>query len=100
MDCTGSFIHGIFQARILEWVAISFSRGSSRPRHRTRVFRTADRLFTICILVSRCLSRVLQEVLRSALKIDKRCRDLNGESVEGGARFTLLNFLKENFVNF
>jgi len=32
MDCslTGSSIHGIFQARILEWVAISFSRGSSR----------------------------------------------------------------------
>ena len=34
MDCTlpGSSIHGIFQARILEWVAISFSRKSSRPR--------------------------------------------------------------------
>ena len=28
----GSSVHGIFQARILEWVAISFSRGSSRPR--------------------------------------------------------------------
>ena len=37
MDCSlpGSSIHGIFQARILEWVAISFSRGSSRPRDRT-----------------------------------------------------------------
>ena len=35
MDCSlpGSSVHGIFQARILEWVAISFSRGSSRPRH-------------------------------------------------------------------
>ena len=34
MDCSlpGSSIHGIFQARILEWVAISFSRRSSRPR--------------------------------------------------------------------
>ena len=32
MDCSppGSSVHGIFQARILEWVAISFSRGSSR----------------------------------------------------------------------
>ena len=31
MDCSppGSFVHGILQARILEWVAISFSRGSS-----------------------------------------------------------------------
>ena len=28
----GSSVHGIFQARVLEWVAISFSRGSSRPR--------------------------------------------------------------------
>ena len=28
----GSYIHGIFQARLLEWVAISFSRGSSQPR--------------------------------------------------------------------
>ena len=34
MDCSppGSSVHGISQARILEWVAISFSRGSSRPR--------------------------------------------------------------------
>ena len=34
MDCRlpGFYVHGIFQARILEWVAISFSRRSSRPR--------------------------------------------------------------------
>ena len=34
MDCSpeGSSVHGVLQARILEWVAISFSRGSSRPR--------------------------------------------------------------------
>ena len=31
----GSSVHGIFQARILEWVAISFSRGSSQPRDQT-----------------------------------------------------------------
>ena len=38
MDCSppGSSVHGIFQARILEWVATSFSRGSSRPRDQTR----------------------------------------------------------------
>ena len=34
---SGSSVHGIFQARVLEWIAISFSRGSSRPRNRTRV---------------------------------------------------------------
>ena len=33
----GSSLYGILQARILEWVAISFSRGSSQPRNRTRV---------------------------------------------------------------
>ena len=34
IDCSlpGSSVHGIFQVRILEWVAISFSRGSSQPR--------------------------------------------------------------------
>ena len=51
MDCSlpGSSIHGIFQARILEWVAISFSRGSSQPRNRTRIssiFRIVGRFFT------------------------------------------------------
>ena len=31
-------VHGILQARILEWVAFPFSRGSSQPRDRTQVF--------------------------------------------------------------
>ena len=40
IDCSlpVSSVRGIFQARVLEWVAISFSRGSFRPRDRTRVF--------------------------------------------------------------
>ena len=48
MDCSppGSSVLGIFQARILEWVAISFSRGSSRPRDQTQVSSTAGRFFT------------------------------------------------------
>ena len=39
MDCSleGSSVHGILQARTLEWVAISFSRGSFWPRDRTRI---------------------------------------------------------------
>ena len=39
MDCSlpGSSVYGTFQARILEWVAIPFSRGSSQPRNRTHV---------------------------------------------------------------
>ena len=42
-------VHGIFQARLLEWVAISYSRASARPRDRTRVSRfswIAGRFFT------------------------------------------------------
>ena len=42
----GSSIHGIFQARILEWVAISFSKGSSQPRDQAQVSRIAGRHFT------------------------------------------------------
>ena len=38
--------HGILQARILEWVAISFSRGSSQPRDRTWVSCVAGRFLT------------------------------------------------------
>ena len=48
MDCTlpGSSIHRVLQARILDYVAISLSRGSSRPRDRTCVSRITGRRFT------------------------------------------------------
>ena len=43
MDCIA---RGILQARLLEWVAFPFSRGSSQPRDRTDVSHIADRFFT------------------------------------------------------
>ena len=43
----GSCVHGILQARILEWVAIPLSRGSSQPRDWTWVSHIAGRFFTI-----------------------------------------------------
>ena len=48
MDCspTGSSVPGILQARMLEWVAISFSRGSSQLRDWTQVSRIAGGFFT------------------------------------------------------
>ena len=51
MDCSppGSSVHEIFQARVLEWGAISFSRGSSPPRDQTRISCVScivGRLFT------------------------------------------------------
>ena len=44
-----SSVHGILQARILEWVATAFSRGSSQPRNWTQVSCIADRFFTIWV---------------------------------------------------
>ena len=43
MDYT---VHGILQARILEWVAFPFSRGSSQPRDQTQVSRIVGKFFT------------------------------------------------------
>ena len=48
----GSSVLGISQARILEWIAISFSRGSSQPRDRTHV----------CLAVHDCVRRELKQV--------------------------------------
>ena len=49
MDCSppGSSVHGILQARILEWVAVPSSRGSSQPRNRTWVSYIESRFFTL-----------------------------------------------------
>ena len=49
MDCNlpGSFVHEISQARILEWVTIPFSKGSSWPRDQTPVFCIVSEVFTV-----------------------------------------------------
>ena len=43
----GSSVHEILQTRILEWVGLSFSRGSSQPSNWTQVSLTSGRFFTI-----------------------------------------------------
>ena len=50
VDCSpsASSAYGMVQARILEWVAISFARGSSQPRDRTQVSHIAGRRFNLC----------------------------------------------------
>ena len=50
-DCSlsGFSVHGIFQARVLEWVAISIPRGSSRPRNWTQVSCIAGRYFNLWV---------------------------------------------------
>ena len=52
MDCNlpGSSVHAVFQARILEWVAISFSRGSSQPRNQTRLLCVLHGRWILCPL--------------------------------------------------
>ena len=55
MECSpsGSSVHGILQARILEWVAMLSSRGSSQPRDQTRVS---------------CVSSIDRQVLHSTFR--------------------------------
>ena len=45
-DPMNYIVHGILQARILEWVSVLFSRGSSQPRDGTQVSHTAGGFFT------------------------------------------------------
>ena len=52
-DLPGFSVHGIFQARVLEWIAISFSRESSWPRDRTQFSCTAGRRFTLWTVLSK-----------------------------------------------
>ena len=78
MDCSlsGSSVHGIFQARVLEWIAISFSRVSSWPRNRTQVSPIAGRLFTVWAwaLKNWCFWIV---VLEKTLESPLDCKEIN-----------------------
>ena len=67
MDCSlsGSSVHGIFQARVLEWIAISFSRGSSQPRNWTPVPHIAGRCFTVWATREAHIWVALEKHLRS-----------------------------------
>ena len=72
MDCSlpGFSIHGISQARVLEWVAISFSRGSSWPRDWTQVSLNAVRCFTIRATMNQGKLEVIkQEMARMDINI-------------------------------
>ena len=64
MDCSlqGSSVHGIFQVRVLEWIAISFSRGSSRSRARTQVSCIAGRLYHLSHQGSPILHELLTNI--------------------------------------
>ena len=73
IDCNppDSSVHGILQARILEWVAISYSRGSSRPRDQTQISYIScigsQVLYHYCYLASPFLSMLTTLVISSVL---------------------------------
>ena len=109
MDCSlpGFSIHGIFQARIPEWVAISFSRRSSQPRDRTQVSHILGRWFTIlatreyikpcmsickCIHISICLSYVYYQFIPRETK-------RNRLNLIFGPQISQLNNGKQNMSN-
>ena len=78
MDCSppGSSLHGILQARVLESVAISFSRGSSRPRDRTQVSHIPGRRFNLWalrILGSLNSTTFLQKIFYSKYTMKNMC---------------------------
>ena len=65
MDCSppGSSVHGILQARILEWVAIPSCRGYSQPRDWTQVSHIADRFLTVWGTREACEYRRICQIL-------------------------------------
>ena len=69
MDCSlpGSSLHGILQTRVLEWVAISFSRGSSQPRDWTWVSCIPGRRFNIWATREACCHYMEPNVQTSIL---------------------------------
>ena len=70
MDCSppGSSVHRILQERILEWVAIPFSRGSSQPRDRTWLSCIIGRFFTVW--VTREIDKTVSDSFRNLLHLN------------------------------
>ena len=73
-DCRlpGSSVHGILQVRILEWVAIPFSRGSSQPKNRTQVSCMTSRFFTIwATREALCVSWVISKARNKSSQMER-----------------------------
>ena len=96
MNCSlpGSSVHGILQARILEWVATSFFRGSSKPRDRTQVFCIAGIFFTLWTIREALSTQfcckpkiVLQKKKnkKTVYKKKKKKKKGQAQNVQGGA---------------
>ena len=96
VDCSlpGSSLHGILQATILEWLAISFSRGSSQLRDRTQVFHIAGRHFNLRAIREALLIGDWNAKLGS--QESPRVTGKFGLGVQNEARQRLIEFCQEN----
>ena len=83
MDCSspGSSVIGILRTRIVEWVAIPFSRGSSQPRDQTWVSCVAGGCFTVWATREATVSSSLSSSVLSAPWADRTTLDKKGTSV-------------------
>ena len=82
MDCSqpGSSVHGIFQARILEWVAISYSDIRHKILEKIKFFeKFTEVIFCVCVCVCLRTSLVAQTVKRLSTKRETRVRSLGRE---------------------
>ena len=81
-DCSspGSSVYVILQARILEWGAISFSRGSSQPRDWTQVSFTTGRCFTIWATREALYNNI--HVAYTTWPLPFTCLDISGKPID------------------
>ena len=93
---SGSSVHGLLQVRILEWVAIPFSRGSSQPRDQIRVSPVAGTFFTVWV-IREALVNMTKLILnpvdqhRGIIALDNICKALLYSLVlHGRCRVTLV----------
>ena len=93
---SGSSVHGLLQVRILEWVAIPFSRGSSQPRDQIRVSPVAGTFFTVWV-IREALVNMTKLILnpvdqhRGIIALDNICKALSYSLVlHGRCRVTLV----------
>ena len=88
---SGSSVHGILQARILEWVAISFSRGSSWPRNQTQVSCIAGRFFN---------NRVMRKALNNGIHVPFSILVSSGYMPRSGIAGSYGGFIRSFFFFF
>ena len=99
MNCSplGSSVHGIFQARILEWVAIPFSRGSSQPRDQTLVSYMAGEFFTIWAIREKWKWKKSEVAQSCPTFCDPMDCSLPGSSVHGIFQARILEWVAISF---